>query len=158
MGGKAFSQILPNGSFPRMSPHTYQILKARVTSQLLRLFEQVETPVEAPEKADYGDLDVLVCRPLGDITPEHVKQAIGAMFVVPMEGNRTSNYALPSERAGEFYQVDVHVCNDEGEWERIMFFNGYGDLGMILGLLARSCGLSLSTKGLKVRNINDHTA
>jgi hypothetical protein len=47
-------------------------------------------------------------------------------------------------------QVDVHVCSDKAEWERIHFFHGYGDLGMILGLVARNKGLALGSKGLKV--------
>lgn len=31
-----------------------------------------------------------------------------------------------------------------------MFFHGYGDLGMILGLIAKNVGLALGSKGLKV--------
>lgn len=47
-------------------------------------------------------------------------------------------------------QVDVNVCADRAEWERIVFFHGYGDLGMILGLIAKNVGLALGEKGLKV--------
>lgn len=49
-----------------------------------------------------------------------------------------------------YFQVDVHVCTDKDEWDRIMFCHSYGDLGMILGLIARNVGLSLGSKGLKV--------
>jgi hypothetical protein len=92
-------------------------------------------------------------------------QALEAAFVVPLEANRTSNFAIPItkewiEHGGsldedvpqqEIYcQVDVHVCADEDEWDRIVFFHAFGDLGMILGLIARNCGFSLGTKGLKV--------
>lgn len=31
-----------------------------------------------------------------------------------------------------------------------MFFHGYGDLGMILGLIVKNVGLALGSKGLKV--------
>ena len=48
-------------------------------------------------------------------------------------------------------QVDVHVCEDRNEWDRIMFFHSYGDLGMILGLIAKNNGLKLGSKGLDVR-------
>lgn len=51
-----------------------------------------------------------------------------------------------------FGQVDINVCSDKAEWERIVFFHAYGDLGMILGLLARNHGLALGTKGLKVNS------
>ncbi|KAJ7733979.1 hypothetical protein B0H14DRAFT_2639483 [Mycena olivaceomarginata] len=40
-------------------------------------------------------------------------------------------------------QVDMHVCADKAEWERIHFFHGYGDLGMILRLVAQNKGLAL---------------
>jgi len=88
-----------------------------------------------------------------------------------MEGNRTSNYAVPissgewaafgystkeddkrKEVAGGqiFYQIDVHVCTDKEEWDRIMFHHSYGDLGMILGLVGKNAGLSFGAKGLKL--------
>lgn len=56
-----------------------------------------------------------------------------------MHGNLTTNN-----------QVDVNVCRDRAEWERTVFFHGYGDLGMILGLIAKNAGLALGEKGLKV--------
>jgi hypothetical protein len=97
-------------------------------------------------------------------TYEDVKQALEAEFAIPLEANRTSNFAIPITKewvAGggslaedapqEIYcQVDVHVCADKNEWDRVVFFHGFGDLGMIFGLLARNCGFSLGTKGLKV--------
>lgn len=45
---------------------------------------------------------------------------------------------------------------DKAEFERIAFYHAYGDLGMIMGLLARNIGLTLGEKGLKVRPGNDH--
>jgi hypothetical protein len=47
------------------------------------------------------------------------------------------------------YQVDVKVCADRAEWEKIVFFHGYGDLGMILGLIAKNAGIVLSEQGLR---------
>ena len=101
-------------------------------------------------RSDHGDVDFLVHGPLAETTCEDVKKTLGAQHSVPMEGFHTSNYAIPSSSPGKYFQVDVHVCTDEDELERIYFFHGYGDLGMILGLLARGNGLSLGTKGLKV--------
>jgi hypothetical protein len=37
----------------------------------------------------------------------------------------------------------MHVCADKAEWEHIHFFHGNGDLGIILGLVARNKGLAL---------------
>jgi len=172
MGGNAF-QNLPLNAFPRLPPPLYQLLKARWLSRLEPLYEHVAVPAEAPEKKDHGDLDFIVSGPkfigIGDeariVTHDDVKSALEAVHAILLEANRTSNFAVPitSEwvahggilgediQDNEIYcQVDVHVCADEGEWDRIVFFHGFGDLGMILGLIARNCGFGLGTKGLKV--------
>lgn len=51
---------------------------------------------------------------------------------------------------GAFLQVDIHACADIDEFERIVYFHSYGDLGMIQGLVARNVGLVLGVNGLKV--------
>ncbi|KAJ7274540.1 hypothetical protein B0H12DRAFT_1215482 [Mycena haematopus] len=179
MGGSAFSATLPASALPRIPPAVYRALKARLTPRLQTLYSIVSTPYEAPEKTDHGDLDFLVCGPLDgttmEVPHEDVQTLLNAKYVVPMPGNRTSSYAVRIElgewatlghgseeeearrRAKEadgqeelFTQVDVHVCSDKAEWERIHTLHGYGDLGMILGLIARNKGLALSTKGLKI--------
>lgn len=151
MGGNALKELIPGGTLPRMLPQAYQECKAKVDSQLKTLYRLVGTPAEAPEKADHGDVDYIVQGPYkDDISTRDVEQLIGAVAVVSMEGNRTSNYAIPGDSDNEYRQIDVHVCADELEWKRIMFYNSYGDLGMILGLLAGSHGLQLGNKGLKV--------
>ncbi|KAF7973730.1 hypothetical protein HWV62_14296 [Athelia sp. TMB] len=132
--------------------------------------------MEAPEKADYGDLDFLVAGPKlaatstegvhTDVSHEDVQRALGAHSLIALPG--TSNYAIsitnewrthtPSdsspaaeaEPVAVSCQVDVHVCADKTEWELHRFMHGYGDVGMILGLFARNVGLSLGTVGLKI--------
>ncbi|KAJ7475721.1 hypothetical protein FB451DRAFT_254437 [Mycena latifolia] len=164
MGGSAFSAILSASAFPRMPPAVYRAAKARLTTRIQTLYSIVSTPYEAPEKQDHGDLDFLVCEPRNatEVPHEEVKALLNATHVVPMSGNRTSSYAVPVQK-GEwpevenqqevYYQVDVHVCTDKAEWERIHFFHGYGDLGMIMGLVARNKGLALGSKGLKIPNV-----
>ncbi|KAL0961063.1 hypothetical protein HGRIS_006050 [Hohenbuehelia grisea] len=184
MGGNAFHS-LHGRAFPRMPPPVYASLKTRLLPRIQDLYENVTVPFEAPEKADYGDLDFLVFGPKlptenGEphVPHDQVKAALGAEHCVVMDGPRTSNYAvpvpkgewaslgLPEEEArcrreavvegrdeidGElFYQVDVHVCADLGEWKNFAFFHAYGDLGMILGLIARNNGYLLSPKGFKI--------
>jgi hypothetical protein len=61
MGGSAFSPTLYT---PRMPPDVYAHVLSEVHRKLHILYEHVETPVEAPGKVDYGDLDVLVYSPL----------------------------------------------------------------------------------------------
>ncbi|KAK7469212.1 hypothetical protein VKT23_003701 [Stygiomarasmius scandens] len=180
MGGSAFHS-LHSDAFPRIPPAVYQKLKSRLYPAIQKLYTLVTVPLEAPEKSDYGDLDFLVCSPKVELphpettTPsvnvphESVKDAIGARHFIPVDGNRTSNFAVPISKGewaelglgceeeearnkvddGEiYYQVDVHVCSDKKELDRIFFFNSYGDLGMIMGLVAANVGLQLGSKGL----------
>jgi len=56
-----------------------------------------------------------------------------------------------SGETGEVYvQVDINIRKDEHDWENVMIFHAYGDLGMILGRLAASIGLQLGELGLKM--------
>ncbi|XP_006462523.1 hypothetical protein AGABI2DRAFT_193648 [Agaricus bisporus var. bisporus H97] len=195
MGGNAFGSVLSPTSFPRLPPAVYNMLKARLLPILEELYVHVGVPSEAPEKENYGDLDIVVCLPRQQATPaqnpsnspetrededipavnvphELVISRLRAQYSNPMDGNRTSNFAIaiPSgewaqcgplegeeetkarEEAGSssiFYQVDVNVCASKDEWERTIFFNSFGDLGMIIGLLVNNAGLHFSNKGLK---------
>jgi hypothetical protein len=164
MGGRALLGLLPNANFPRMAPSLYQHLKRTLQPRVEAMYELVVVPEEAPEKADHGDLDFLVCSPREGLTHEEVKMAIGAIASISMEGPRTSHFAVPIHvHAGEYFtqanqdamvQVDIHVCEDRAELERIRFYHSYGDLGMIVGVIARGVGFHLGTAGLKVRDFS----
>ena len=99
MGGSAFSAGLHPTAFPRIPPAVYSALKARLLPKLLELYTYVGVPREAPEKLSHGDLDFLVAVPkplhVHNVPHKCIKNAVGAMHVVPMDGNRTSNYAIP---------------------------------------------------------------
>ncbi|KAH6912670.1 hypothetical protein BKA70DRAFT_1097375 [Coprinopsis sp. MPI-PUGE-AT-0042] len=121
-----------------------------------------------------GNTQALGSEPLSPfVAPSVVQAVLGATHLVACEGNRTSNFAVPievgewaplgyeaeeqvarkeSEDGRIYYQVDVHPCSDESEFERIKFFHSYGDMGMILGLVARHIGLRLGLHGLKIPN------
>lgn len=185
MGGNAFAAILGPSAFPRMPPAVYDALKRQMVPKLQELYLHVAVPLEAPEKTSHGDLDIVVAGPKIDVdfaahegadaamNVPHVvvQEAIGARYVNPLQGNRTSNFAVPIARGGWgpfdhaqeedvarramegediFYQVDVNVCTDKEEFERRMFFHAYGDLGMIMGLIGRNAGLALGEKGLRI--------
>ena len=164
MGGNALTHLLPAATFPRLPHHIYVAIKAHLHDRLAPLYERVATPREAPEKLDHGDVDFIVVSPTkSDLTHEDVRIALGAG--ASMQG-RTSNFAVPLSRYTdevmgntqrgeqgeyeEYVQVDVHVCDEVPQFERVVFFHGYGDLGMIIGCLARSVGLHLGDHGLKV--------
>lgn len=151
-----------------MPAPVYDQLKERSLKRVRELYPFVTVPKEAPEKPDYGDLDILV---LGEpnaplVTHAQVQEALGASHAIPFSGARTSHYAVPVsqedwpsngggvDQEERYFQVDVHVCEDRADFDAIEFFHSYGDLGMILGLLIRTGGLSLGTHGLKVRDFS----
>jgi hypothetical protein len=171
MGGKAFLQSLPIAAFPRMSTPIYNKLKAQLLPCIEALYAHVKVPPEAPGKPDHGDLDFLVACPRRlNVAPADVCASLGASASIPMEGNRTSHFAVPFATYGLSqenlglaeaitldgknlcFQVDVHVCEDVEELAATNFVHSYSDLGMILGVIARGVGLHLGTKGLKVRS------
>jgi hypothetical protein len=172
MGGKAFLSLLPDKTFPRLSPTVYASLKSTLLPRLTPLFQYVGVPHEAPEKRDYGDVDFVVACPNASTASGHeeIKNALGASVCIPSaqsDGAGTHNFALrlsdlvPSqpttgaeevtaETSDVYIQVDVNVRKDAQDWENVMFFHAYGDLGMITGRLAASVGLHLGELGLKV--------
>ncbi|TFK52576.1 hypothetical protein OE88DRAFT_1734547 [Heliocybe sulcata] len=113
----------------------------------------VEVPPEDPEKLDHGDLDFLVVFPRDGLMHGDIKHALDATESVPMEGNRTSHFAVPmNEAANSFVQVDVHVCADEEELQSLVFYHSYGGLSMMLGRMAKTINMTLSTSALKISN------
>ena len=179
MGGNAFSERLPAAVFPRMSPAFYSSLKARIVPRLEVLYHLVTVPPEAPGKLDHGDLDIVVCQPknikedipLSEcVTFTEIEQALGSVHSIPLPGDRTSNFAVPIQQdevqhfaidrgavgegkldLGQLYiQIDLHFCEDIESWESRILFQSYGELGMILGTMARTVGLTWTSAGLKV--------
>lgn len=99
MGGGAFKD-LPACAFPRIPPAVYKALKARLTPRIEQAYTFVAVPFEAPEKLNYGDLDFVVAAAtavtVGQLNAPHdqVASLIGATHIIPMAGNRTSNFAV----------------------------------------------------------------
>jgi hypothetical protein len=169
MGGKAFSALLPHAVFPRLPTAQYKAQQRLLLPRVQAFFRKTAVPVEAPEKTDHGDLDILVLDTLkpderGDYDFDGLRQALGAEFIIRATGNRTSNFAVPLPRdygvdinaeavaVHKYFQVDLHVCEFESEFERIKFFHSYGDMGMLLGLVGKGAGLPTGAKGLHVRS------
>ena len=174
MGGNAFSEQLPTAVFPRMSPAFYDSLKSRIMPRLGALYHFVVVPPEAPGKLNYGDLDILVCKPkdvkegipLSEcVTLKEIEQALGSAHSIPLPGDRTSNFAIPIQQdeiqhfsfdkdkadlAQLYIQIDLHFCEDEENLRSRTLFKSYGELGMILGVLGKTAGFRWTPSGLKV--------
>jgi len=125
MGGSAFSAMLSAAAFPRLPPAVYKSVKARYLPKLESLYSLSLVPLEAPEKLDYGDLDILVTMPKSPHTlsvPHDItKSALDAEHVIPMDGNRTSHYAVPI-KPGEWTdyghvmdEVERRKATDDGK-------------------------------------------
>ncbi|TGJ85839.1 hypothetical protein E0Z10_g2912 [Xylaria hypoxylon] len=60
MGGLAFASGLNPVFTPRMPPNVYRAVRDRCQEKLRELFVAVATPIEAPAKTSFGDIDLLV--------------------------------------------------------------------------------------------------
>ena len=123
---------------------------------LSTFYAQVASPIDAPEKKSYGDIDVLVSDPISnDTSPATLSIALNANASVKSGGSRS--YAIPyPESAFDFVQLDIAVCAPHKfAWE--LFTHSHGDLWNLLGTSIRPFGLTANDVGLhlRIREIED---
>lgn len=172
MGGQAFASGSNPLSTPRMPLAVYLAIKNRCQEILEQCYNHVATPIEAPGKKDYGDVDFLVACPKlvyhGSNIAETIGRALGAERSIFCKGNPTINFAVPwpsgvqrdavagcltenDANANIFAQVDVHVSHDKDDWEWELFQHAHGDLWNILGSTIRKHGLTVNNVGFFLR-------
>lgn len=125
MGGNAFATLLDASAFPRMPPAVYNALKDRLLPRISCLYEHVAVPFEAPEKTTHGDVDFIVACPLNfkdtadqiNALHEIVQASVGARHANLMDGNRTSNFAVPVA-VGEW--TTLGYADEEQEARRLV--------------------------------------
>lgn len=137
MGGRAFGKTMPRLSLP-----TYSSISQRLVALLKAFYSQVEIPRCLPTKTSFGDVDILVA---GEIKPFEPLDVVHSEFVV-----RNGN-VLSFDFEG--HQVDLLQYGELTDLKR--FFNDFGDLGMLLGIMVSRYGLKLNTKGLYILLSND---
>lgn len=144
----------------------------QVLSSTLLLLRQHYThavsPISAPGKSDYGDVDFLVCSPLSasynlSITPpatvaSNLSVLLGAAASNIEVGNPTVNLAVPWPITGEegdeetkFVQIDVHTCPSVKIFDWELFHSAHGDLWNILGSTIRPFGFTVNDRGIFLR-------
>jgi len=64
MGGNAFNRHDPPLPTPRMPPDIYKQILEQTLATLRQHYENVGSPVEAPGKPTFGDIDIMVSTPL----------------------------------------------------------------------------------------------
>lgn len=135
-----------------MPPKVYWSLRDHYLSLLSALYAKVATPVEAPSKASYGDIDILVSQPISiSITTESLAQTLAAERTFTTSGSATSSFAVPyPEFPDNYVQIDVHVCPPSTfHWQ--VFQQSHGDLWNLLGTTIRPFGLTANDVGLHLR-------
>ena len=152
MGGKAFTSGPTPLFTPRMPPELYYRLRDHYISLLSTYYTQAATPIEAPCKTSYGDIDVLVCQPKSiSVNTDTLAKVLDAVRKFSTPGSLTASFAVPYPGLQDTYvQLDVHVC-PPGLFEWQLFHQSHGDLWNLLGTTIRPVGLTANDVGLHVR-------
>ena len=155
VGGHAFTANDPSPlSTPRIPPDIYFALRAHYLQLLSCLYTRVAAPIEAPEKASYGDIDILVSLPIStstSTTTESLAKLLGAERVFSVSGSPTTSFALLHPNLPQNHiQLDVHLSPPQTfDWQ--LFHQSHGDLWSLLGTTIRPSGLTCNNEGLHVR-------
>jgi hypothetical protein len=172
MGGSAFKLYMPPLNTPRMSLDIYTQVLQRTLALLQKHYQLCASPIEAPGKTTFGDVDILVALPFSETYNPFVKD--GGIFMVPVahklklllyaealittKNNPTIHFAIPwpnnntpNSEEKDFVQIDVHHLRtkESHQWE--LFRSAHGDLWTILGGVIRPFGLTANDVGLYLR-------
>lgn len=128
MGGKAFSTGPNAVRTPRMVPEVYVFALNRTTNALEKLFPNVKSPIEGPEKASFGDIDVMVSLEGAAFTKEElddpqkeavwaaVKEELGAYRVIHDKnayGSQTFAVSRPGDIDADVWERQVKLMQEE---------------------------------------------
>ncbi|MCJ1401806.1 hypothetical protein MMC11_005023 [Xylographa trunciseda] len=151
MGGKAFSHPPHSLSTPRIPHAIYVLLRDKYICFLSTFYHKVASPIEVPEKASHGDIDILVSEPCSTTTIQSITQALDAKTSISTSGSPSTSFAVPfPDRPNEYVQLDIHVCpTSTFTWE--LFTTSHGDLWNLLGTSLRPFGLTANNVGLNLR-------
>ncbi|KAL8722809.1 MAG: hypothetical protein Q9225_000758 [Loekoesia sp. 1 TL-2023] len=133
-----------------MPPAIYYLLLKDFLEQLAKFFKRVATPIDAPEKNSFGDIDLIVSEPkILPFHPEQIATAVNAKRRI--SSNPLYSFAVPyPDLKGSFVQLDLQICKAEDfDWE--VFHQSHGDLWNLLGSSIRPFGLTANDTGLHLR-------
>lgn len=136
MGGK----LIENAK--RLDAETYQRVCRELTELLAPLFKRITVPLSVFEKSSHGDIDFVVS---GAADPKDVQARLASPVV--MKNGPTVSYDYQG------HQIDIHTAPDD-EFDICVVYKQYGDLGNLLGRIAKRLGLSYGMNGLTLRAFN----
>jgi len=138
MGGNA----LKNTIIERIEFSLYNSIKNDIFNKL-KAFAEIKFIKDAPNKLDFGDIDILYKTELD------LKSKILEIFC-PVETFTNSNiFSFAYNLNGKYYQIDMIQTTD---FEMYEFYYSYGDVGNIIGRMVRESGLRLGCQGLFLKN------
>ncbi|KAL8674852.1 MAG: hypothetical protein Q9168_000738 [Polycauliona sp. 1 TL-2023] len=150
MGGKAFTNGPESLLTPRLPPAIYRCLLEDFQVKLAAFFHQVASPIEAPDKVTFGDIDLLAAEPRKppfDISA--IAKALNAKRTISSKPLYSLAVPYPGLE-GSFVQLDIQVCDSSlFQWE--LFHKSHGDLWNLLGTSIRPFGLTANDTGLYLR-------
>lgn len=171
MGGLAFNKGTDALRTPRMPRCVYLHVKKECTRILQTLYDTVESPIDGPDKDDYGDVDLLVQGPktatLGfRESMDKIGTALGAFKSMVEKPDVASHFALPwpsqftneiprdeedDSQKDSHIQVDVKICNDLQALKWESFKHAHGDAWIILGSIIRPYGITVDANAMWLR-------
>ena len=185
MGGGAFAHASAEDELtlntPRMSPDEYRHLKSIYLKRMQDYFPdgKVACLTEAPEKVDYGDMDIFVaidervdfvtmarqlgvagviCRSSGTVqkctlgvSKDGSTNSRATVVYDQVHGNDAARAQLSTAiTAEEYAQIDVEIVPSELlDWHT--FYSSYGDMAGLLGHIVHNLGFTVSDRGLWLR-------
>lgn len=177
MGGQAFASGPEPLYTPRMPSAFYRHVRDHCHRVLRQIFICVATPIEAPSKKDYGDIDIFLAWERSKTFPSNTtSESLQGLPKDPLEaaahlldarktlkgepGSLMLAIPWPEELdSGEdgesaeprFIQVDLHYYKSLDTLQWMLFKHAHGDLWNILGATIRPFGLTIDHIGLYLR-------
>ena len=162
-----------------MPPEIYNHVKAELLSKFSAYFREVAIPIEAPEKADYGDIDFCVSdcisKDVVDALADSLNE-IGVMkvgtygckrwrrndaysyhFLWPWPSasaevaNDVPTVKLDEKSLKRYIQIDIDHYVEPSLYKWKLFVNSHGDLWAILGSVLRPYNITPGEDGLYFR-------
>jgi hypothetical protein len=157
-----------------MPKEIYLKVKKQCFDILRNLFEVVDSPIDGPDKTDYGDIDILLFEPkftatnkgalevsLGSVKSiVETKDELAAHFAIPWPAEDSLHTTPPTEPSSEdvqegpkdrHIQVDISVCTDLHRLRWTLFKHAHGDIWNMIGATIRPYGLTVDEEALWLR-------
>ncbi|POS87618.1 hypothetical protein EPUL_001617 [Erysiphe pulchra] len=171
MGGTAFAQHKPPILTPRLPVLVYQSRLKETKALLSQFYHHVLSPIEAPGKDTYGDLDILLFKPLTDSLDdtrwsreeiaEQLKKILSAKIYIVRKGDPVISFAVPLSKIENpleenieieeiYMQVDIQIFSTYQDIQYCYFHESHGDLWTILNDIIKTHGLRVNNRGLHI--------